>query len=585
MLRNRIKKLTYWGSIAVIAILFLTAFVSCKQERSNDIVLRQPTHPKTLNPMISNDGNSRRIIDRIFQPLLQVDYFTYELVPVLMTSRPVIEEINDSTIAMKCEIREEAVWDDTGEDITGKDVDFTLRLMKSPGAAVSGVGLYADFIKDIKIDDTNNKKFVLYCKPYMLMETALASIVIMPKHIYDPEHILDDFTVSDLTLKKNELEENSELTRYAKFFNEIDFQKNIVVGSGPYLLDSWDDKQKVTLKRKENWWADSVVDGNSWLKAYPKMLVYKTIPDINTAVSALRAEELDVMQKIDPRKFVEELRKDADFTNKFHHGTPSQFIYSYLGMQMNHPKFEDLRTRQALRYLMDVEEYSDRVFFGLGERVSTFIHPSNTKFINEDIPLHEYNLDKAKALLAAAGWTDSNQDGTLDRIIDNERVDFKIEVLYPQVATTSEEGVLLFKNTCEKAGIKIIPVGMDFKVMLEKLSDGDFEMFLGLWQASIVESDPSQIWHTKYIGNGHNYFGFGNAQSDAILDALVEELSEQKRAKLYKQLQQVIDDEVPCIFMLAVRNRVAVHKRIKEPNFSSLGRGYWEQGFQVEAVQ
>ena len=585
MLKSKIKKLKYWVSVSVIVASFTVIIGGCKQEKLKDIVLWQSTDPIKLNPMTSTDAGGRRIIERIFQPLLQVDYFTYELVPVLMKSRPVIEEINDSTIAMNCEIREEAVWDDTGEPITGHDVDFTLRLMKSPDAAVSAVGLYADFIKDIKVDETNSKKFVLYCKPYMLMETALVSMMIMPKHIYDPEHILDDFTVSDLTLKKSELEEDPELKRYAKFFNEIDFQKSIVVGSGPYLLDGWEDKQKVTLKRKENWWADNVFDSNSWLKAYPKRLVYKTIPDINTAVSALKTEELDVMQKIDPRKFVEDLRKDAEFTSKFHHGTPSQFIYSYLGMQMNHPKFKDLKTRQALRYLMNVEEYSDRVFFGLGERVSTFIHPSDKKFINEEIPFHEYNLEKAKALLAEAGWTDSNQDGTLDRIIDGEQVDFKIEVLYPQVATTSEEGVLLFKNSCERAGIKIIPVGMDFKVMLEKLAAGDFEMFLGLWQASIVESDPSQIWHTKYIGKGHNYFGFGNAESDAILDALVEELSQEKRAKLYKELQQIIDDEVPCIFMLAVRNRVAVHKRITEPNFSSLGRGYWEQGFQIEAVQ
>lgn len=579
---NRLKNLVI---IAILAIGGIVIFSSCEQDKPKDIVLWQLNDPIKLNPMTATDGGGRRVIERIFQPLLQVDYFTYELVPVLIKSRPVIEVLNDSTTAMSFEIREEAVWDDTGEPITGEDVDFTLRLMKAPGTAVSAISLYFDYIKDIKVDETNKKKFTLYCKPYMIMESALTSMMIMPAHIYDPENILKDFTVKDLTTKKAELAENSELKRYGQFFNELDFQKNIVVGSGPYLLDSWEDKQKLTLKLKENWWGNNVENGNSWLKAYPKKLVYKTIPDVNTAVSALQVEELDVMQKIDPRRFVEELRKDSSFINTFHHGTPSQFIYSYLGMNMDDSKLNDVKTRKALRHLMDAEEYSERSFFGLGERVSTFIHPSKKQFINEKLILPDYNVEKAKSLLAEAGWTDSNQDGTLDKMINGERVDFKIEVLYPKVANTSEEGVLLFKSTCEEAGVKIIPVGLDFKVMLEKLQARDFEMYFGLWQAAPVESDPSQLWHTDAIGKGQNYPGFGDKDSDAILEALAVELSEEKRAILYKELQQMIDNEAPYIFLLAVRNRVAVHKRILEPNFSSMGNGYWEAGFQMEVNQ
>jgi len=133
--------------------------------------------------------------------------------------------------------------------------------------------------------------------------------------------------------------------------------------------------------------------------------------------------------------------------------------------------------------------------------------------------------------------------------------------------------------------VKIIPVGLDFKVMLDKLQARDFEMYFGLWQAAVVESDPSQLWHTNSIGNAQNYPGFGNAESDKILEALVVELSEEKRAILYKELQQMIDDEAPYIFLLAVRNRVAVHKRITDPNFSSMGNGYWEAGFRLEASQ
>lgn len=583
MPKNTLKRLKYLLGFAVAVVFSFMTFSSCEQEKTEDIVLWQSTDPLTLNPMIARTAGSRRIAERIFQPLVQVDYFTYELVPVLAKSRPVIEELNDSTISMSFEIREEAIWDDTGEPITGDDVDFTIKLVKAPGAASSSLSLYFDYIKDIKVDETNRKKFTLYCKPYMILESALTDLMIMPAHVYDTENILEDFTVSGLTNDKDSLLENSELKRYAQFFTN--FPKETVVGSGPFILDSWEDKQKLTLRLKENWWGNSIENGNSWLKAYPKKLVYKTIPDGNTAVNALKVEEIDVMYRIDPRKFVEELRKDSSFINTFHHGTPSQFIYSYMGMNMDNSKLSDVKTRQALRHLMDVDEYSERVFFGLGERVSTFIHPSKKKFINEKLVLPDYNLEKAKKLLAEAGWADSNQDGTLDKMIDGERVDFKIDVIFPIVANTSEEGVLLFKNTCAEAGIKVNPTGLQFKVMLEKLQARDYEMYLGLWQAAPVESDPSQLWHTNAIGTGQNYTGFGNPKSDEILEALKVELSEDKRAILYKELQQMIDDEAPYIFMLAVKNRVAVHKRIVDPNFSSMGHGFWEAGFQLEVSQ
>ncbi len=575
-----LKHLTKLSSF--LAILFFVS--SCATEKTKDIVIWQLQDPVQLNPMTATDAGSRRIMERIFQPLLQVDYFTYEITPVLAKTRPVVTENPDGTTSMEFEIREEAVWDDTGEPITGYDVAFSLKLMKTPGAAAYPLKLYFEYIKDIKVDEKNNKKFTLICEKYMIMETALTDLMICPAHIYDPEQVLKNFTVQELSVGGEAIENNTELKRYATFFNESDFQKSIVVGSGPYVLDSWEPNQKVTLRLKEDWWANKVENKNSWLTALPTKLVFKTISDVNTAVNALQVEELDVMNKIDPRQFTEELRKDSAFINKFNTGTPAQYIYSYMGMNTKNPKLMDVNTRKALRHLMDVDIYAKTVFFGLGERVATFIHPTKKMFINEDLVLPDYNLEKAKALLTKAGWKDSNQDGILDKMIGGKLVDFKIEMLYISIANTSKDGVLIFKNSCAKIGINIVPIGLDAKVMMEQLKSRDFEMYFGLWQAAPVESDPTQLWHTNAIEGGQNFTSFGNAKSDAVIEALTKELDETKRAVLYKELEKMIDDEAPYIFLLAAKNRVAVHKRIAEPNFSSMGDGFWPQGFQLIEV-
>ena len=237
-----------------------------------------------------------------------------------------------------------------------------------------------------------------------------------------------------------------------------------------------------------------------------------------------------------------------------------------------------------MRHLMDVEGYSENIFYGLAERVSTFIHPSKKKFVNDKLVLPDYNIEKAKAMLAEAGWGDSNQDGTLDRMIDGERVDFKVEFLYPSVAKTSEKGVLIYQEACKKVGVEIIPVGMDFKLMLEKLRKREFDMYFGLWQAAPVESDPTQLWHTNSINGGNNYVSFGNAKSDALIEKLTKELDEDKRAVSYKELEQMVDDEAPYIFLMASKNRLAIHKKVKSAKFSGLGNGYWSPGFVIENV-
>ena len=190
-----------WKSLTKLFVLFVAILFisSCATEKSKDIVIWQSSDPVMLNPMNAVDAGSRRMMERIFQALLAIDYSTYELIPVLAKSRPIIKEISDSTTTMEFELRAEAVWDDTGEPITGEDVAFSLKVMKAPGIQNSALRVYFDYIKDIQIDEKNPKKFTLTCERYMIMESTLTDLMICPKHIYDPEGILDGYTVSDFS--------------------------------------------------------------------------------------------------------------------------------------------------------------------------------------------------------------------------------------------------------------------------------------------------------------------------------------------------------------------------------------------------
>ena len=340
----------------------------------------------------------------------------------------------------------------------------------------------------------------------------------------------------------------------------------------------------MVFKLKEDWYGHQLKDVNHWFEAQPKEIVYEIINDPTTAVVALKGEKVDLLMKIDPRTFVEELRKSDEFNKNFNSSTPTQFLYAYMGMNMKNPKLDDVNTRKAFRAIMDVDKLNKTVYYNLAERVTTFIHPSKKKFINTDLEYYKQDLDKARELLAKAGWTDSDGNGILDKIVDDEKVELSLEMQYPNVAKTSEKAVLMFKEFARPLGVEIKPRSIDFAVMLENLKTHKFDMYFGIWGSSPLESDPKQIWHTDSQNGGNNYVGFGTPRSDELIEKLAQELDEETRIGYYKELQTIIDEEAPYIFLSATQNRLAFNKRLGNVKTSGVRPGFHSPSIQMVNV-
>ncbi len=550
------------------------------QQYENKVVDHMSGNPQQLNPYNYADASSAMIMRYIFQSLVYTDFFNYEQVPKLAKALPTLRERGDK-ILLDMEIRPEAKWDN-GTAITGEDVAFSLKLFKLPKLDNARLKPYFEYIEDVEIDADNPRKFTLVCKePYMLMTSAIEDLSILPAYVYDEEGILKDYTVKQIATGGAAINKDPKLVKAAENFNSPKFQNEVVVGSGPYKFDNWKPNQRVTLKKKENWWGDALKAENHWFEAKSDEIAFEIINDPTTAVVALKGEKIDAINRVEPRAFVEELRKSESFTSKFNTYTPTQFLYSYIGMNMRDEKFEDVRVRRAIRHLMDTKTFQDKVFYGMAVHVPSFIHPSKDKFINKNVKTSDFNPDKAKALLAEAGWKDTNGNGTLDKEIDGQVVEFEADFIYPNVAKTSEKAVLMFQESARNAGLKINAVPLEFTVLLEKTKSHNFEMYYGIWVSPPIESDPKQIWHTDSYDGGSNYVGFGNAESDQLIDDLRRELDETKRAEIYKKLQTIIDREAPYVFMSATQNRVAVHNKFGKIEPTGINPGYFAQGFSV----
>ncbi len=588
MIRKNLKFLL--GLIPALAL-----FVGCtgdggggsSTEGSQKVRVHALSDLESLNIINSSDAMGTIVGYQTHQTLYMLNPKTYEYDPVVVKDMATVTTEND-TVKITYEIREEAAWDD-GTPITGEDVAFGLKLVLIPKTENKYILPYLDYIDDVVIDPENPKKFTLTCKrPYMQAAESLASnLWLFPPSVYDPEGILANYSVKDLSdeTRKKEWEKDANLDKAAANFNSEKYNREIMSGSGPYKFEKWETNQRIVFKLKDNWWGHKVKNANTpWLQAYADEVSYVTIKDQTTAVVALKGESIDAMHAIPPKDFVTDLGKSDNFKEKYNLFTPEYFAYDYIGMNMRDERLGDVKVRKAFAHLMNVDQLIETEVYGLGERVTSFIHPSIKSRLNTDVKEIPFDIEQAKALLAEAGWVDSDKDGVVDKVIEGEKEDLSLTIHYNNGNDRRKTTCLLFQEAAKKAGVKIEIQPLDWSVMLDRMDKKDFDMYVGGWVASPTESDPGQIWHSESQNNGgSNYVGFGNEKSDAIIDELRQTVNYEKRAQLYKDLQAEIAEVQPYIFLLAQKNRVCIAKKYDGGFGTGLRSGLFPNGLRPVA--
>ena len=567
---------------AFFALLF-TDSCSSYVPKQNEVKVHELSDAEMLNPINYTDASAGYILPNLFQSLLSIDFKTRELVPVLAESRPLIEKIEGGKLKITYTIRKEAVWDN-GTPVTPNDVEFTIKVIKNPKVNNPHAKPYYEFIEDFIQDPANPNKFTLLCKEtYILAEPSSGDYGVLPEYFYDPKGLMKDFTIKQLDNEKDKIANDPKINDFATDFNSEKRQreKDFISGSGAYKLVEWITGQQIVLEKKKNWWGDALKESNCYFEANATKLIYRTVNDMTSAIVSLKAGNLDVMYGIKPKDFVE-LPNSEKIKQNFILHKPSQLAYTYFGLNQKYPKFADKKTRQALAHLVDVDKMIQTVYYGLAERIVGFVHPTNKKNINTNLKPYDFNPEKAKQLLAEAGWKDTNGDGILDKIIEGKREEFTIIFIVNAGNDMRKSIALMFQEEARKVGIQVDVNAQDWGVYLENLKKHDFQMYFGSWIADPVPNDPKQIYHSESARDGgSNYVSYGNPKSDAIIDSIRVELDEEKRATLYKKLQEILYDEVSYIYLFAPTERIAIHNRFSNAYTTVKRPGYWEAGFQL----
>jgi len=530
------------------------------------VVVHELSDPEGLNPIVTNDASGQAIAMQVYEPLLEQNFTTLELQPVLAAEMP---KISDDHLRYTFRLRDDITFSD-GHPVTVDDVIFTLKIIKNPLVidAAPNRNYYMDVADVVKHD--KRSLTVVMAKPYFLADMQLGMLLVQPKHIQDPNNLTDRYSIAET----NNLESagiNPAMKAAAEWYNkpEIKLEPRLNIGSGPYVYAERNPGESVILARNERWWR---AGKDPQKPAYPNKIIYKVVNDRNTAVVALKNQELDFMEYVPPAKFQDEVDTNSmPYLVKHPYKTNA---YLYIGWNARRPVFNDKRTRTALGHLVDRDALIKQVARGLAEPQNSVLYPSSKEY-DHDLPGISYSPEKARELLAQAGWTDSNSDGVLDRMVDGKRVNFEFTFLLNTGNETREQIMLLLIDEFRKVGIKASIKKLDWTVWLDNVRLHNFDAVVGSWVNDPMPSDPYQLWHSSQIENkGSNYCSFSNARADELMELNRTEFDPEKRRQYMLEFQKIVYDEQPYTMLWNVLYPAVYNKRLQNVQFSYVRPGF-----------
>ncbi len=312
------------------------------------------------------------------------------------------------------------------------------------------------------------------------------------------------------------------------------------VGTGPFKFVEWIKDAKIVLEKNENYWGEG---------PFLDKMIFRSIPDNSARLLELQSGTIDMMIGVSP----DDAQIVTDDPNLDLYLRPSMNV-GYLAMNMMKEPFDNVKVRRALNYAVDKQSIIDAFYAGLAETAKNPMPPSLWGY-NDDVEEYEYNPEKAKELLAEAGYPDGFET-TL----------WAMPVARPYMPQPKEIATAL-QQQFAAVGVKAEIVTMDWATYLEKGEKGEHDTYLLGWTGD--NGDPDNFIYVLLDKDNANIGSAGNVafyKSDELHDILVaaqQEPIQAERAKMYKEAQVIIHNDAPWVPLVHSTPPIAARKAVK----------------------
>lgn len=326
------------------------------------------------------------------------------------------------------------------------------------------------------------------------------------------------------------------------------------VGTGQYTFVEWTPGEKAVIALNKDWWGyDPEICGGTALvdpDAGFKTLTFRPITEDATRVAMIQAGDAQMIQPV-PTESMELLRGDTSLNVE----EDSGIVVQYLMMNNQKAPFNDVRVRQAINYALSKDAYINIVKNGLAEPATSMLGSAVAHYKGNDPA--PYDPEKAKELLAEAGYPDGFT-----------------AVLTTTNSTSDVKQAEFYQQQLAQVGIDIQIESLEAAVMNEKIQDTDapgpeaaVEMYTTKWSPSTGDADwglrPMLAIDSEPPKN-YNICYYENEKVDQLLMDALATPDESKRGELYGEVQDIVWEELPMIFMAVDKNTWATTKNIAD---------------------
>jgi peptide/nickel transport system substrate-binding protein len=475
------------------------------------IIVGLQAEPTTLDSQQISDYNSHRAAYGIYDALLHFKDESTEVEPGLAESW----DISDDGLVYTLHLRQGIKFHD-GTDFNAEAVKFNLERQIDPNHPYHDTGEF----------------------PYAEFTWGMV----------DKVEVVDDYTVN-ITLKEV----------FAPFLNHLamhpaamvspaavekygrDFSSH-PVGTGPFKFVSWSPGVEVVLEKNPDYWRGA---------PHIDKLIFRPIIEDQSRLTELEAGGVNFIVNVPPDDLAR-LKEDSRFSVVEQPGMHTWWV----AFNQSKAPFNDTRVRQAMNYAVNKKAIVDNLLKGTGTLAINPLPPVVWSY-TDDIQRYDYNPEKAKELLAEAGYPDG----------------FSCSFWVPESGSGMQQPVAM--GTAIQADLKAVGIDCQIQTLewgtyLDKVivppDKAEFDLFEMSWIGD--NGDPDNHLYILLSGEqwppaGYNMGFYKNDKLDPILREARTTLDRAKRTELYQQAQKLIAEDPPWIIIDHETQIVVMDQKIK----------------------
>lgn len=469
------------------------------------LVIASTQVPRHLNGAVQSGIATAVPSTQIFASPLRYDE-NWEPQPYLAKSW----EVSEDGLKVTLNLVDNATFHD-GEAVTSEDVAYSIMTTKANHPFKS---MFAP-VESINTPDAHTVVINLSSPhPALLLALSPALAPVLPKHVFDDGQDIKSHPMNATP-----------------------------VGSGPFMLEEFKPGEAIVLKKNPNF----------FLEGRPKLdeIIVRIIKDPSALLIAMENSEADMYPFMAGSQEIRRLEK-ADHLTVTADGYAAVGPINWLAFNTASPKLSDVRVRQAIAYAVDRNFITKALHRGVSAPQRGPII-EGSPFFDASIPAYDTDLDKAKALMAEAGFADG-MELTIDYI--------------PGPKEQQQSIAEYMKSQLKKIGIDVtVRAAPDFPTWAGRVGGHDFELSMDIvfnW------GDPVIGVHRTYLSDNirqgviwSNTQQYSNDKVDMLLNAAAIEIDPEKRKALYSEFQQIVATDLPVYWINALPYHTAYDAKLQ----------------------